>query len=72
MGRLDTDAQVCLCSCMFNGIRWGKGEMEHFLQIFNKNVDWEIQLRASAKGEGQLVQTFSLQAYKPRGNVVAM
>ena len=50
MGGLDEDAQVCLYPCLFNGVRWGKGEMEHFLEVINKNVDWEIRYELVPRG----------------------
>ena len=43
MGGLDGDAQVCLYPCLFSGVHWGKGEMEHFLEVLNQNEDWEIR-----------------------------
>jgi hypothetical protein len=36
---LGDDAQICLHPCLFNSVRWYRGEMEHFLDVLNQNVN---------------------------------
>jgi hypothetical protein len=35
----DDDAQICLYPCLFNSVRRYIGEMEHFLDVLNQNVN---------------------------------
>ena len=39
----DADSLICLNACMFNGVRWDKEQLEHFLSALNRSEDWEIR-----------------------------
>ena len=48
---VDGDGQVCLHPCLFKGARWGKEEMESFLEILNQNKAWEIKYELVPKAK---------------------
>jgi len=35
--------RVCIHGCSFEGVRWSKSEVERFLEMLNRNADWEIR-----------------------------
>lgn len=51
LGGFDADSLMCLNSCMFKGVRWGKEELEYFLATLNRNEEWEVRYEVVPRGK---------------------
>jgi uncharacterized protein YjbI with pentapeptide repeats len=35
--------RICIHECSFEGVRWSRDQVEDFLRMLNRNVDWEVR-----------------------------
>ncbi|MBF8267938.1 MAG: pentapeptide repeat protein [Dehalococcoidia bacterium] len=53
LGGFDDASRMCLRACNFQGVRWGKEELEYFLGVLNKNEEWEIKYQVVPRAKGK-------------------
>lgn len=49
LGGLKEEGRMCLTTSSFDGVSWGKEQLEEMLEIINLNADWTIQYQIVPK-----------------------